>query len=968
MSFSAVAEPTTGVVSTTLTNTSNATDENVAQGSSNTPAVPANVEVPTLPVGLNVNRRNVLPSIIVRGRENGENAVDFDSWLVPFDEVIQALGLKLEGRADGTVEIISPLFKFPISADKLVRDPRLGRAIAIRDLNTIPGLKATFNINKYAIDIAAPWLDSSGGSGVIDMPLILDGLPTVRPNGAGVSAIQQRVNIFGQNSNLATTQGEFRAIGSIFDGSWYLRLDQQDFTRLNTWNITDSVFIQQRNRADVVIGSQAPFWRRQNGLISGTYWGGTVVMREGFIPPNQVLGGDFLINERLQSARVGRSIVGRALPGTLVQLIRGSQRLPIREILVDSSGVYRFDNIPVGTGADSGFGQDYRVLLYPSGALTANPEVILPQFTSTPGQLPTGASAWVISAGGNRVTSGLFGDFDAIQGGVLYRRGIDESLTLGVGTAYDRELRAVGEIFWQPNNIPLQVAFSATTGSEWDTLGRLDYRPSGDFSFTANTDRFSTRSNASWRLSPSFTAISNYDSNRGTTIGGQYTASPNRYNATFVSAEIDNQARLRFSANQRLYQWQLSHVSNETATVSQISYTLGNLNNPDNGNAIVATYQTNGQNFATSTNSSSYFASLVWRASSPYRSSDGRYLWQTDLGYGFNDTGSGLVAGVNLNFIPGLSLRGSYRGVSENARDSYAIELTTTLLTTGGIQGGDSRIDELRTLGKVRLMAFYDNNGNGTQDAGEDSYYDPLLFKINQRQLKFFRVDTSNDSATVKLPPDSYRIDVDPAGYPLNYRSSIDAMRVDVTAGNVTVVSVPLVKAYIYTGTVVDTQGKPLPGARVEATSVKTGKKTISITNDAGVYILEGLEQGEYILQVSDLPTNPNKISITTASPSTQELNLTVTLPNATVFPNPPRTLQDTRIPPTPSPSPSNSSSTSGLLFPLGKSKIDRPHTVKPNTLSSFGNLAFWPKSPFPKLQPDLLNFEGGNLHCLKIK
>jgi hypothetical protein len=69
-----------------------------------------------------------------------------------------------------------------------------------------------------------------------------------------------------------------------------------------------------------------------------------------------------------------------------------------------------------------------------------------------------------------------------------------------VGGAFDREVLGVGEIFWQPNNIPLQVAFSATTGKQWDILGRL--------------------ADVNWRLSNTFTALSTYDSRRGTSIGG----------------------------------------------------------------------------------------------------------------------------------------------------------------------------------------------------------------------------------------------------------------------------------------------------------------------------------------------------------------------------------------------------------------------------------------------------------------
>jgi hypothetical protein len=877
----------------TISQLKDKTPPDITQNSPTTPAVLPQ-ENQTLPVGLNINGKNILSSMNVRGKEDGEKAVNFDLWLVPFDEVIEALKYKIREEANGQIEISSPLFKFKLPANTLIKDKQLGRAIAVKDLNTIPGVTAKFDINKYAINLIVPTFDRDGGDSIVETPIILDGLPAARPVGWGVGAIQERVNVSGRNGSRGPVQGELKAVGNFFDTNWYLRVDQPQLKNSTTWNITDGLILRQRSQNDIALGSQLPFWRRQSNA-TGTYWGATSIWRDGFTPPVQFLGSDFLVNDRLQSSRVGRSIVGQAPPGTLVQLVRGSQIIPLQEVLVDSSGVYRFDNVVVGNGVDNLFGQDYRVLLYPNGQLTANPEIIPAQFVTTPGQIPAGASAVVLSAGANRIASGNFGNFDAVQGGALYRRGVNESLTVGIGAAYDQEVLGVGEIFWQPNNTPLQVAFSATTGKQWDLLGRFDYRPSADFFVTGNTDQFSTRTDANWRLTPNFTALSSYDSRRGTSIGGQYSTTNNRYNSTYLRAEIDDRARLRFGANQRLNNWQFSHQSNESATTTQVAYNLnGSGDTLDTANQLVATYQTNNNQGGTTINSSPYFTSLVWLYRSPDRTADGRYLWQTELGYGFNNLGSGAVAGLDLNLIPGFRIRGSYRGVSENGRDNYALEFTTTLLTSTGIQGTDARIEDLRAVGQAELTAFFDTNGNGRQDAGEKPYYDSLLFKINQKPLKYFRVANGTNSATIKLPPDSYRLDIDPAGYPVNYRSSIDALRLDIAAGNITPISVPLVPAYVYTGEVRDTAGKPVSGARVEAISIKNGTKINSITNDAGVYYLEGLEQGEYILKVSNLPAKPDKLKITPTSQPTQELNITVDIPSETPTPTP------TPTPPTP--------------------------------------------------------------------
>jgi hypothetical protein len=102
---------------------------------------------------------------------------------------------------------------------------------------------------------------------------------------------------------------------------------------------------------------------------------------------------------------------------------------------------------------------------------------------------------------------------------------------------------------------------------------------------------------------------------------------------------------------------------------------------------------------------------------------------------------------------------------------------------------------------------------------------------------------------------------------------------VEVVSSGVTTVAIPLISAYVAIGVVRDTKGDAIPGARVEATNSTTKTKVFSITNDAGFYTLEGLEQGEYRIKVSDLAPKTDKLKITPTSQPTQELNLTIDIP-----------------------------------------------------------------------------------------
>jgi hypothetical protein len=128
----------------------------------------------------------------------------------------------------------------------------------------------------------------------------------------------------------------------------------------------------------------------------------TTVQRFGYTPPETV-GGGFSPSQRMRSNQIGRTISGEATPGTLVQLTQGFGDNVIAEILVDYSGIYRFEDVPTaGSGIGNIGGSNYQVRLYPNGQLTATPEIRDAIFASLPGQLNKGTSALIVSSGLNR--------------------------------------------------------------------------------------------------------------------------------------------------------------------------------------------------------------------------------------------------------------------------------------------------------------------------------------------------------------------------------------------------------------------------------------------------------------------------------------------------------------------------------------------------------------------------------------
>nr|WP_254445341.1 carboxypeptidase-like regulatory domain-containing protein [Anabaena sp. UHCC 0204] len=126
----------------------------------------------------------------------------------------------------------------------------------------------------------------------------------------------------------------------------------------------------------------------------------------------------------------------------------------------------------------------------------------------------------------------------------------------------------------------------------------------------------------------------------------------------------------------------------------------------------------------------------------------------------------------------------------------------------------------------------------------------------------------------LKLAPGIYRLDLDPAGYPLDYKPTQVSSAIEVVAGSYTKLSIAFVASYTLAGTVTDSQGKPIAGAKVEAINANNKLSAISITNSAGIFYLEQLPLGTYQIQVNGKPAEPNTITIKADDPTLKELNL----------------------------------------------------------------------------------------------
>ena len=819
------------------------------------------------PVGLNVGDRNIVPTVLIKGIESNQ-PTEFTQWLIPFDSVMQALDITSTTLENGDWELRSPSAVIQVSPSSFQIDPDIGLALSVSEIESLLGISATFDQLDYAIRFSPPPSRSERVEPTVEQPVSVAGLPLVEPVPFSLSGVAQEVTFSGNSDGEIQSRGTVSSVGSAFGGSWYVRTQQPELGNTSSWRLNEFQYLRQTDEADTVVGSQPTFWRSQN---SSDYWGATYLQRWGFQPPENSGNSGFNPRQRLQAAVIGRTITGEAPPGTLVQLTQGFRNVVVEEVLVDSSGLYQFDNVSAQSGR-------YQVLLYPDGQLTSIPEIQSASFSTLPGQLPSGASALLVSSGVGRQTNDSFvGEFSDFRGGFAYRRGLTEDLTVGAGLVQDGTTQVLSEAFYAPDNLPVKVAVSALSDlqtAEVDVTANVQVRPSANTYFNFNSDRFSQRFDAEWRVSKGLTLLARGNSRDGAIAAGARFSVNNRNFSLSGNATLDTKNRARWDLSSRWGAMGLRHYGNEITTQSELSYNLSNDYAYAEGHSLLLSHETRRLN-----NVNRQLSALSWRYRSEEKTNDGRFLWNAQLGYGVGSEGTGIVASLSTAILPGVDVQARYQGISAvSDESSFQIGIVPRLNTQRGIRPDSPDQDRLRTRGGLLIQPFLDENNNGKRDSGESIYHEnsDLLLSINHSELNQYRPDNRAEGLFLTLPPDTYRLDLDPAGFPLDWQASQAAYAVSTTAGQFTSVEIPFTRAYTLIGRVTDIQGEAIAGQRVDAIALHSEKSQRSVTNSAGVFYIEGLPQGEYRFEINGESVEDGSLDLQEVTEGLQEINFQV--------------------------------------------------------------------------------------------
>ena len=810
-------------------------------------------------IGLNVGTRNVISGVLVRGKVTDKEAIDFENWLIPYDAFLQALKFTSRTISENEVELRSPFKVIRFNLNQLRNDPELGLVISTKEIKAIFGIESKFDWREYALVFDVPEINNSNSKNREKKPILLTGLANISAPDVILSMVEQKVNLNGKNTSDLNNQGSLSAVGTIFDSSWFVRVNQSELTDGRTWQLSELQILKQTDSSDYYLGSQPTFWTSQS---AGDFWGFTTIQRQGFSPLSSYGNGGANLSQRLKPELISQSITGRAEPGTLARLVNNIFRTEvIAEQLVDSSGNYRFDNIPVGRQ----IGTNYQVLLYPAGVLTAKPKIEDARFNLLPEQLSLGTSALIVSGGWKRRLNNhdFLGEFTEFNGGISERWGLTKDLTVGLGGVYDSSFQGLAELFYQPQMSPLKVIVSGLIGDDIKLNTNVTWNDYPNLYATLSNDLKSTRYTLDLKISDQLRFYSNGNLNEDQNFGLGYSSS-SRNSSTSALVNVDTNARFNWNINQRLGKLYLNHRGNQTSTYSQLSYLFNSYQ------SLIFNYET--------LNSSQYSDLLTayWHYNSQSRTRYGENIWQGELGYRIGSSGTGFYGTLGTTILPGILLQARYEGVSLNSDQSnLSIQIVSSLDFQQGITPGNRQIQRLRTEGGLLIKPFLDRNGNGKQDNNEEIYNDNSEFLIvNNEIVKASQLDIQSDRMIMRLPPGAYRVDLEPAGFPPDFQPSINAFAVEVVEGSYTPILIALQPAYTLAGIATDAEGKPLAGAKVEAINSDHKSSVLSITNSAGVFYLEQLRQGTYQLKINGKSAEPNTITIKADSQTMQELNL----------------------------------------------------------------------------------------------
>jgi Carboxypeptidase regulatory-like domain len=796
-----------------------------------------------------------LVGVLINGREVGtlDILIRNNNLFVPLESFAEIARFTIEQKGK-LLQAKTPLGVVNLQSGDL---RQINGVVYIRKQTLQDKLKINVDLNTADINLLVdlPW---RGGSGT---RLSTRLKPDVIPPSTAFSTLQQELDVTTYSGKTDIRSSSLLG-GRLNGGSWRVRLEN-DFE--NSPNLSEYFFFKRNGQFSYQVGKQeVGLHPLLNGIsLTGLQFGYTNLPADSF---NTNYSANELLPRRSQPVQ---SFSGSAPPASLVQLRVGSSIVAQQQVGFD--GRYEFSNVNLPIGQNN----QVELLIFDRNNLRVPREIRTVQVNSSDLLLPPGGNVQLAGLGitGNLVQTSVIGDsrFQTIDEGKLagfyqLRQGLSKNLTFegGVQALPDTVQAQAGMILRLANPAILSASVASSNGqlgylADFDLkLDRLQISansqslPQRYLSGLTNTKEYFNHSlelkyNFGNLLDLGFVARSRQD----TASSANYilpTFSARPFSTVFLSGRPDIDGRYLFNAfYQPTAATRLSFNTYGDTYVSDLSYKFNN------------NYQLSlGSEFGGG-DAASYTA-RIGHTPNDFRA----FSW--NLGLGVTTNGEiGPVAGASMQILPGLLGRIEYQGIPARSQsylggfgnDRFSISLVSDLSFGGGRvapawSGGVSK-----ERGAIAGQLIVDQKGPKFDLSGSSV----RVYNSRNSLVGNTRTDSKGNFFVGNLPEGNYIVELEPDELPVELSVPKSSLIAQVANSAVTRLDFPLRAEYGLAGKVTDVAGQPVASVRIELMNPQGARVITAVTDQFGLYRLDGVPVGKYVLRVSTQDTlNPNDI------------------------------------------------------------------------------------------------------------
>jgi Carboxypeptidase regulatory-like domain len=786
-----------------------------------------------------------LVGVLINGREAGtiDVLIQNNTLFIPLESFAQVAGFTIE-QNNRVLTAKTPLGTVNIQPDNL---RQINGIVYITKFALQEQLKVGVELNTADINLLVelPWRGGGQSRAAADLK------PDVLPPSTAFSTLQQELNITNYSGNTDIRSSTLLG-GRLAGGSWRARLEN-DFE--NIPNLSEYFFYRRDGQFRYQIGKQQlglnPLF---DGLsLTGLQFGYTNLPADKF-------DSGYSANELLpRRSRAVQTFRGSAPPASLVQLRVGN--VIVSQQQVGFAGQYEFldVNLPVGQS------NEVEILIFDRNNLRIPREIRTVRINASDLLLPAGGNVQLAGLGltGNLAQTSLLGDSrfklqneGQIAGFYQMRQGLSNNLTFEGGVqALPETLQAQAGLIWRLAN---PAILSASVGSSNNKVGYnadLDIQldrlrinansqslPQRYFtSFRSSRELYNhsleVKYNFGNRFDLGFVARNRQsESESANYIMPTFTARP--FSSLFLSGRPDFDGRYLFNAFfQPNFSTRLSFNTYGDVYVSDLSYRLNN------------NYQVSfGGEFGG--NEAARYTARLGYSPNDFRA----FGWNVGLGV-TTDGQIGPVASASMQVLPGLLGRIEYQGIPSRSLsylggfgdDRLSISLISDLSFGGGRVApswsggvGKERGAISGQLALAQGRKNFDLSGSGVR-----------VFNKRNELVGSASTDSRGNFIVGNLPEGTYVVELEADKLPVELSVPKTSFVAQVANSAVTRLDFPVRLEFGLAGKVTDVGGQPLSQVRLELTNLQGARVMSGVTDQFGLYRLDGVPVGKYMLRVS---------------------------------------------------------------------------------------------------------------------